>query len=445
MDTKLNRRRFVTNSVGLVAAGSLGANSSQGARQEQKSEAQDKQGSHHKAWKSLGPDDFVPVIDPGQGWVNKKLLNHGACFPPGGRRDYGAKIEMISCLQPASGSALHYGLSGNDHSRQAAEAGLAFWKKYRDAPDGRNPCPELGPEGTIQNERSGISLARRTNALFLMAEILEKPELLDWVRDHLRWWLDVIGYDEKNHAFPNHVNLKGEDLHGGSYVYNVQAGMAVTLCRIGERYGIEEYKQIGEDMLRERIFPMQFEDGYWNYNDKRDEPKTQETPKKSRLENYQLLTLKNLTYLLNYPSWANDPALKQAIVRGCKYAQSQIDPMGCVPSIPNFQSLWEGRKMHPRPYGQSLAWVSVSLTRACLAYDKPEFIKDASRVVNWWFHNRPVLYPFFDCGNRFLGLQHQVTGDTGYGLSARYALVLAWEGWHLRRKNAWTVELTRQA
>jgi len=438
MDAKLNRRRFLTSSVGLVAAGSLGANSSQGAKQ-------DKQGPQRKAWKSLGPDDFVPVIDPGQRWVNEKLLKHGACFPSGGAKDYGANIEMILCLQPASGSALHYGLSGNDRSRRAAEAGLAFWEKYRHIKSDPLPCPELGPEGRINQECGGISLARRTNALFLMAEALEKPNLLDWVRDHLRWWIDVVGYDEKNHAFPNHVDHEGKDLHGGSYVYNMQAGMAVTLWRIGERYGIEEYKQIGEDMLRERIFPMQFEDGYWNYNDKRDAPNPNETPKESRQENYQLLTLLKLTYLLAYPRWANDPALKQVMVRGCKYAQSQIDPMGCVPSIPNLQSLWEGSKQHAKFLGQSSAFASVGLARVGLAYDRPEFIEDASRVVNWWFHNRPVLYPFFDSGNPFIGLRHQVTGNEGYGLSARYALVLAWEGWHIRRKNAWTVELTRQA
>lgn len=218
---------------------------------------------------------------------------------------------------------------------------------------------------------------RKTNALFLLATALARPDLLDWMHDHLKWWLDVVGYDEAHHAFPNHVDRHGCEAphHTGNYTYNMQAAMAVALWRIGEHCGVEAFKLVAENMILERILPGQFADGYWNYSEGRKSPNPTEDPPEKRSENYQLLTLLKLTYLLPHPRWSNDPAFAQAMIRGCEYARTQIDPSGCVVSWPNLKAVRQGHHESKPP--------------------------------------RPIL-------------RHQITGHLGgYGLAARYALVLA--------------------
>ena len=113
----------------------------------------------------------MPTIDAGQQWVNDMLIRHGACFPPGAGRDYGNRIDMIECLLPASGAALHYALSGSERSRKAAEAGIALWEKYCDvALQADTPCDES--TAAVLRVRQAGSEATEVRAADRNAEIL---------------------------------------------------------------------------------------------------------------------------------------------------------------------------------------------------------------------------------------------------------------------------------
>lgn len=254
----------------------------------------------------------------------------------------------------------------------------------------------------------------------------------------------MVGYDDQNHAFPVHVDAQGREMTNqtNSYVYNMMAAFAVGMWRVGHHSGDQELTEIAEDMITERILPRQGPDGYWNYGEPRVgyEPVPPVMPREERLENYHGLTLLKLTYLLSYDFWAEQEDFRQALLQGCDYAGTFVDRHGRATPWPTLEAVRQGQVETHKWTMETQASITVSRARAGLHLDRPELIAGASRMMNWWFHNRPVLLPFMHGGNPFYGYQDLLVSG-GYEHCARLALVLAWEGWHLRRVDAWTVEL----
>jgi hypothetical protein len=406
-------------------------------------------------WKRLGPDDILPMMEPGQKWVDQQLIEHGIGAQETGYWNKMSRNPHVltlshSCCQPLTGSGLYYGLTGNQRSLRATEAALAFWKEYRErVPDRRAdggkpglPHPTLA-DTQVQDQLSILSVGRTVHGLFPAAAAMGRPGLLDWFRDHCQWWIEVVGY-EKEHYFRDHVNDQGKGRGAGAFVFNKECLFAGAMWRLGELYGIEQFRQIGEEIILKRVLPAQFEDGYWNYSESVSVPTSRKAPAgPHRLDNYSLLTAGALSELLVYPRWRDDVRFKEVLLRACRYAMSLIDGVGCLRGRPNRETYVRHKSSRPRCFGENFAQGLLQLTRAGTVYGEPELIDAASRVTNFWYAYRPVLFPFFEGGRPSLGEGHIVSASD-YTLTARFMLVLAWEGWHVRRKNASTVELVHE-
>jgi len=408
-----------------------------------------------KPWTSLGEEDIIPLFQPTQEWATEKLLKYGVLWTQAwGDRKPEKRVELRSAAQAAGGCALYYGLTGEDRHRQAAERGWEFFRKYNDTarpptnipnhPDLYFPCPEIGPDWQVEVQLGGIETGRCYTSLLHVWEILERPEILEYARKDFHWYIDVAGYDEKNHAFSVHVDASGREMeqHANSYVYNMMAAFASAMWRVGFHSSDQELMEVDEDMITQRLLPRQCPDGYWNYGEPREgfEPVPPVVPREQRLENYHGLTLLKLSYLLAYDSWAEREDFRETLLRAADYATSFVDQHGMASPWPTLEGVRLGFSHAHKSYYESQGHLSLALARIGLRFDRPDLVETASRMMNWWSWNRPVLLPFMDEGNAYYGYRDLwVSG--AYIHAARQVLVLAREGWHLRRVDPCIVEL----
>ncbi len=412
-----------------------------------------------KLWKSLGDEDIIPLFQPTQQWASEKLLEYGALWPA---RFSGSKIkkvvELRDAAMPAAGCAIYYFLTGEERQREAALRGWEFFRKYNRSawpesndpasPAGLFPCPEIGPEWRVGVNIGGIESGRCYNTLLTVWQLLQVAEILEHIQEDLGWWLEVVTYDGENHTFPVSVDAQGREMTNqtNAYVYNMIAAFAVAMWRVGYHSQTQEFMDIAEDMIAERILPRQFPDGYWNYGEARIgyPPEPVRDAREGHADNYHGLTLLKLSRLLHYDYWRRREDYCQALVKGAEYCTTFVDQNGMANPWPNLEAVRLGMTHAHRPVHESQAHLVLGLARIGHHLDRPDLVETASRMMNWWFHNRPVLLPFVGEGNPYYGYGDELTSQE-YELTARQVLVLAWEGWHLRRVDPWTVELVHLA
>ncbi|MHC4622689.1 MAG: hypothetical protein ACYS4W_02185 [Planctomycetota bacterium] len=107
----MDRRQFIKKSgLGMLALGLVGR---MGAYAAQKlARKQIEWSLRPTKWRSLGPVDLIPQVDPALQWTNQSLIKYGIAWTPGG-------CCMRAACMPAEACAHYYAMTGDGTTLKA--------------------------------------------------------------------------------------------------------------------------------------------------------------------------------------------------------------------------------------------------------------------------------------------------------------------------------------
>ncbi|MHC4618361.1 MAG: twin-arginine translocation signal domain-containing protein [Planctomycetota bacterium] len=135
----MDRRQFIKKSgLGTLALGLVGRIDAYAA--EKPARKQIEWSLRPKKWRSLGPVDLIPQVEPALQWTNQSLIKYGIAWTPG-------SCCMRAACMPAEACAHYYAMTGDETTLTAIKAAVRTFRKYRRRARGRRvPYEEIkGP------------------------------------------------------------------------------------------------------------------------------------------------------------------------------------------------------------------------------------------------------------------------------------------------------------
>ena len=389
-----------------------------------------------REWKSLGPDDMIPQINRAMQWANTSLIKYGIVWTSGG-------CCMRAACMPAEAGGHYYAMTGDKTTLEALRAAVKTFRKYRNKARGRRiPYEEItGPvelEGvqqsraeaakqyTLEYEAISCHVGRNMRGMRAAAHALRDETLLRQVADELNWWIDnPLGFNRKEHFFDARIFLDDTGKTIGSerkYTMNMGGSLGCAMWLVGNDLGDKRLMQYGEDQIINGVAPHQSDVGYFPYN----------TTHKYRLVDgialdsnyYHGLTLQVLCPLLAYKYWQKQPTFVAMMRRGAAYIREKLTfDDGRVNHPPHIAELRK-KQMGLRqksPWGLTINSAQVH-TMLYKYLGDAEAMGQAAKNLLWLHANSPTSIGFMP-----------EPGEGGISYNFRQAVLIAYEGIHIRR------------
>jgi hypothetical protein len=438
----MNRRQFIKKcGLGALAFGLAGPLCAYAAQKPTRKQIQ--WSLRPKKWRSLGPVDLIPQVDPALQWTNQSLIKYGIAWTPGG-------CCMRAACMPAEACAHYYAMTGDETTLTAIKAAVKTFRKYRHRARGRRvPYDEIkGPvkldfvsepqsgaaDYTIEYETISCHVGRNMRGMRAAAHVLRDERLLREAAQELNWWIDnPLGFNREKHFFDARIFLDSKGKTVGSerkYTMNMGGSLASAMWLVGNDLGDTRLMQYAEDQIINGIPPYQLDTGYFPYNTTHKYEVVDGIALNSNY--YHGLTLQVLCPLLAYEHWQRNTKYVEMMRRGAKYIRDKLTFEDGRCNHPKYIDVLRQKKLGLKPKSPWGLTVNSALVHTMLYkyLGDAQAFSQAAKNLRWLHFNSPTGIPFLPG-----------VGEGGISYNFRQIVMIAWEGVHLKKKGVSDIEV----